>query len=232
MTATQRPSPNPSIYLCAKRPKVTHCITIGLKSGIRLGHPKPSFWFVWSLERLDLLLCPTSFSCCIVLCLILRARTDGLTFFVTQNLHFGLFDTLRGWTCFYGSFSCCIALSLSFRAWNDGLTLVCRIFWWTAELFVPVDAASCLGPEVAFENITMPPPCITVGIILFLSNAVLFYVKWNWLYDFQIVQVLSYQSVSPPPKVSGIRWTFVFFPSEFSHGGHFCTVSFLWFSAQ
>ena len=76
----------------------------------------------------------------------------------------------------FGSLSCCITqLRLSFRSRTDGWTFSFRIFWERAEFMVPSIMASRPGPEAAKQpqTITLPPPCLTVGMMFLLWNAVL-----------------------------------------------------------
>ncbi len=76
-----------------------------------------------------------------------------------------------------GSLSCCITqVRLSLRSQTDGRTFSFRIFWFwvlSAEFMVPSFMAS--HPEAAKQpqTITLPQPCLTVGMMFFLWNAVL-----------------------------------------------------------
>ncbi len=85
------------------------------------------------------------------------------------------------WLCL-GSLSCCITqVCLSLRSQTDGWTFSFRIFWWSAELMVPSIMSSHPDPEAAKQpqTITLPPPCLTVGMMFILGNAVLVYARCN-----------------------------------------------------
>ncbi len=75
-----------------------------------------------------------------------------------------------------GSLSCCITqVRLSLRSQTNSRIFSFRIFWYSAEFMVPSIMASRPGPEAAKQpqTITLPPPCLTVGMMFFLWNVVL-----------------------------------------------------------
>ncbi len=76
-----------------------------------------------------------------------------------------------------GSLSCYITqVHLSLRSQTDVRTFSFRIFWQRAEFMVPSIMVSRRGPEAEKQpqTITLTPPCLTIGMMFFLWNAVLF----------------------------------------------------------
>ncbi len=107
---------------------------------------------------------------------------------------------------------------------------------------VPI-MASRPGPEGAKQpqTITLPPPCLTVGMTFFLWNG-WFYARCNGTHTFQKVKLLSHQSTKYSPKSLGDNqdifwqmwdeplcsfWSAMAFALELSHRHRFYRVSFL-----
>ncbi len=133
---------------------------------------------------------------------------------------------------------------LSLRSQTDGRTFFFRIFWLSAEFMVPSIMASHPGPEAAkqTQTITLPPPCLTVGMMFFYEMLCWFYVSCNGTRTFQKVQLLSHQSTEHLPKSLGDNQDIIWqmwdeplcsfgqqwlLPWNSSHGCCFCPVSFL-----
>ncbi len=106
--------------------------------------------------------------------------------------------------------------------------------------------ASRPGPEAAKQPQTIThhtnTPCLTVGMMFFLWNAVLFYARCNGTHTFQKVQLLSHQSTEYLSKSLGDNqdifwqmldkplcsfWSAVAFALELSHGCRFLPSLFL-----
>ncbi len=109
---------------------------------------------------------------------------------------------------------------------------------------VPSIMASHPGPEAAKQpqTITLPPQCLTVGLMFFYEILCWFYARCNGTHTFQKVQLLSHQSTEYFPKSLGDNqdiclqmwdellcsfWSAVAFALELCHGCRFCPVSFL-----
>lgn len=70
--------------------------------------------------------------------------------------------------CFGSLFYCITHVSLRFRTQTDGWTFSFRMFWYRADIVVPSITAKC--PEAAKQpqTFTVPPPCMTAGMMVCL----------------------------------------------------------------
>ncbi len=182
-----------------------HSISIGFRSGLWLDTPKSSFCFSSAIQR---------WICVCVWIIVLLQNPSSLQLEVTNRWPDIVLQDFLVDSRIHGS----IYHSKSSRSW------------------------AAKQPQ----TIMLPPPYFTVGMISFSEMLCYFYTRCNGTHTFQKVQLLSRQSTEYFPKELGIikifsgklRWAFMFFllSSGFGlglcHAGHFCLVSFLWWSHE
>lgn len=135
--------------------------------------------------------------------------------------------SFRAWTaCLKSRHS--ISITRPLQNWIFSLIFL----WYSGKFMVPSIIESHPGPKAVEQHQTITlPSCSTVGLLLFLWNAV-FYTKCDERHTFQKVPLLSRQSTDYLHKSLGDRfiwvnvrrascsfWSAVVFTSELSHGG-------------